>query len=189
VYDPRMFCSENDDGEQSGDDAPGDIEAAGESIKDGAREAQDAVEHDYVMIKTYNGRSGPVEDANDDDAAPGGKPVSTFSVSSPDFRADDCCRSCTVSSPIERTVSSAPGGGRTLSMAPEPEIKTLVAPAQEIKTETADAYVAPAGGLKLERFSPPRTRTVAREDSVPPEESPCKRVRFQSEPPPDACAA
>ena len=74
---------------------------------------------------------------------------------------------CADGKTIGRTGSDSPKIGRTGSDSPS-------------AIDGADKFTLPPH-VKLEQFSPPRAKTSVREDSVPPEEHPAKRVRFEEE--------
>jgi hypothetical protein len=81
------------------------------------------------------------------------------------------------SAKIGRTGSDSPKIGRTGSDSPKFG-RTGSAP--DAAAEAADKFIL-LPDAKLVPFSPPRTQTNVREDSVPPEENPAKRVRFEKE--------
>jgi hypothetical protein len=67
---------------------------------------------------------------------------------------------------VKRTPSVSPRIGRTKG--------------ERSGRSVSDAFTAPEGGLKLKSFSPVRSKTGARDDSVPLEEEPAKRLRGQA---------
>ena len=78
---------------------------------------------------------------------------------------------------IGRTGSDSPKVGRTGSDSPKVGHTGSDSPAA---IDGADKFTLPPSA-KLEPFTPPRAKTSVREDSVPPEEHPAKRVRFEEE--------
>ena len=84
---------------------------------------------------------------------------------------------CADGKTIGRTGSDSPKIGRTGSDSPKIGRTGSDSPSA---IDGADKFTLPPH-VKLEQFSPPRAKTSVREDSVPPEEHPAKRVRFEEE--------
>lgn len=172
VYDPSMCYSENDDGEQSGEEGAAVIKS--EPVSQHNAGSTLPVEKDgYVFVA----RCGPEEDGREFYDMP-----KDAGVSSPGSRHNSPVPGDAVPTNVvrvERTLSQAVKVERTGSDEDERTDSGL---------KTPDPCVEPGGALKLERFSPCRTKTGVRDDSVPLDERPAKRVRFES-PVPETCQA
>lgn len=166
VYDPAMCDSENDGGEQSGDEGAAAIKSEPVSpVKESSSLAlEDA---DYVFVNRCVPK--PEERGAQQEG----------SASSPDYKAIS-----PAPAPVppcdevgmERVLSESFEVGRTGSDADERTGSVAVGSGYK----TPDAYTVPDVKIKLERFSPRHGKAAVREDSVPLDEEPRKRVRFES---------
>jgi len=184
VYDPTMCDSENDCGEQSAGDAAGAIKSEPTSpVKEPASLVFD--DADYVVVNPEQGERASSPDYSAGSPAPAPvppcdevgierMPSESFEVGRTGSVADERPGSGSVAD--ERTGSVSVADERTGSVS----VGRTGSDAAGSGCKTPDAYTLPDVKIKLERFSPRKAKAAVREDSVPLDEEPRKRVRFES---------
>lgn len=168
-YDPEMYSSHSNPrpSQQSAEDDAGLDQEQPESAEAVPVDPKDEpVDTSFVWVTPEDGKEEP-EIARTGSGSPA--PSRSFSPTYPpedsfEVKRDLIGKTC-YPYKIEEVVS--PKIGRTKS--------------DRLTRTVSDDFTAPEGGLKLEPFSPRRDKAGVREDSVPVEEGPAKRLRSQSQ--------
>lgn len=187
VYDPELSppaYSNPPLSEQNAEDGAGHNQEAPGSprvLPAAAEDAGEAADASYVWVSSEDGQVAPVI-GRTGSSSPGEvsySPKSPFDEAAAEEEAARIKRNVIGKTyyprekvDIECTPPVSPRGERTPPVSP----RLGRTKGERMGRTQSEAFTAPEGGLKLEPFTPQRPKNAVREDSVPPEEEPAKRL-------------